>query len=271
MTLNRATGLLLVGLAGALVPRGATGQERAAPTPAPTATPRPEPILREPPPPGYHRVTGEPTATPTPTPLVEPKLIAAMESREGPDMERVALFNDGTLILVRGYKGRRVVRRKELSSAELDLYRRVCAEALLVPATWGLRERALSDVPRVIRIEVAREEGGSRIFETDDLTQLPLALGRAKAALEDLRSRFFRSDPRETNWEPKGVHAGDVLRHRSDGAWYVVVRDDTFEPSLEVEEIGGLKNRMLLLREQLPKLFENPAQAGPPPAATPRR
>lgn len=273
MILNRATVLLLVSLVSALSSRAASAQESPAPAPAPspTATPRPEPILRETPPPGYQRITGQPTATPTPTPLVEPKLIAALESREGPDTERVALFDDGTLVLVRRYKGSRVLRKKELSRSEVDLYRTVCGEALLVPETWGLRERPLPDVDRVIRVEIARPEGRSRVFETDDLTQLPLAVGRAKAALEDLRSRFFRTDPAESKWDPKRVRAGDRLRYRSDGSWYVVVRDDSFEPSLEVEELGGLKNRMLLLREQLPLLFENPAEAGPPPLTTPRR
>ncbi|MGE5345292.1 MAG: hypothetical protein ACM3JH_04990 [Acidithiobacillales bacterium] len=271
MILSRATALLVVWLAWALAPRAAQAEERSGPTPVPEATPPPEPVVRETPPPGFRRVTGEPTATPTPTPLVRPKLVAALESREGPDTERVAFFDDGTLVLVRTYKRRPVLRRKELSGSEVDLYRKVCAEALLVPATWAVRERAFSDVAKVIRVEVARPEGGSRIFETDDLTQLPLAVGRAKAALEDLRSRFYQTDTKETNWDPKGVREGDYLRHRSDGSWYVVVRDDSFEPSLEVEEAGGLRNRMLLLREQLPKLFENPADAGPPPIPTPER
>jgi hypothetical protein len=269
MMLNRATVLLAVLLAFAA--RAAFAEENPVPTPAPAATPRPEPILREPPPPGFRRVTGEPTATPTPTPLDRPKFIAALESREGPDTERVAFFDDGTLVLVRSYKGRRVLRRKELTSSEVELYRKVCDEALLVPATWGIRERPLPDVARVIRIEIAGLAGGSRIFETDELTQLPLAVGRAKAALEDLRSRFEQTDPKETNWDPKGVRQGDWLRYRPDDSWYVVVRDDSFEPTLEVEETGGLRNRMLLFRAQLPKLFENPAVAGPPPVQTPSR
>ncbi len=267
----RASSLLLLWLACAPGWGAASEEERSGSTPTPEVTPRPEPVLRETPPPGFRRVTGEPTATPTPTPLVRPKLVAALESREGPDTERVALFDDGTLVLVRTYKGRHVLRRKELSGSELDLYRKVCAEALLAPATSGLRERALSDVARVIRVEVARPEGGSRIFETDDLTQLPLAVGRAKAALEDLRSRFYQTDAKETTWDPKGVRTGDYLRYRSNGSWYVVVRDDSFEPSFEVEEVGGLRNRMLLLREQLSKLFDNPAEAGSPPIPTPAR
>ncbi|HQR68324.1 MAG TPA: hypothetical protein PLB02_13125 [Thermoanaerobaculia bacterium] len=187
------------------------------------------------------------------------------------DTERVALFDDGALVLVQTYKGRRTLRKKEVTAAEVDLFRKVCADALLVPTTWGMRERALGDLEgRRIRVEVADAEGRSRLFETDDLTQLPLAVGRARSALEDLRSRFFRSDPKETSWDPKGVRKGDVLRYRSDGAWYVVVRDDAFEPSLEVQEAGGLRTRMLLVREQLPRLFEIPGEAGAPPGPTPR-
>lgn len=265
--------LLVLALALALDSPAAPAQERPVPTstPASAETPRPEPIRHEPPPAGFHRVTGEPTPTSTPTPLVKPKLVAALESREGPDTERVALFSDGTLVLVQGYRGRRTLRRKELTFSEVDLYRKVCAEALLVPSTWGL-ERAIPDLTgRRIRIEVVDPEGRSRIFETDDLTELPLDVGRVKAALEDLRSRFFRTDPKEIYWDPKGVRTGDYLRYRPDGSWYVVVRADAFEPSLEVEETGGLRNWLLLQRDQLPNLFENPAEAGPPPFPTPRR
>jgi hypothetical protein len=269
--MNREVFVLSLAFDLALVSWAAPAQERPVPTPAPAETPRPEPIRQEPPPPGFHRVTGEPTPTSTPTPLVEPKLVAALESREGPDTERVAFFSDGTLVLVQGYRGRRTLRRKELTFSEVDLYRKVCAEALAVPSTGGL-ERAIPDLTgRRIRIEVVDPEGRSRIFETDDLTELPLAVGRAKAALEDLRSRFFRTDPKEIYWDPKGVRAGDYLRYRSDGSWYVVVSDEAGESSLEVEETGGLRNRLLLQRDQLPNLFENPAEAGPPPFPTPRR
>ena len=267
--MNRA--VLIVPFCLSVVPAFGSGQERAVPTPTPAEAPRPEPIRPDVPPPGFRRVTTEPTAAPTPTPLSRPKLVAAIESTEGEDTERVALFDDGALVIVQTYKGRRTLRKKGLTPAEVDLFRKVCADALLVPTTWGMRERALGDLQgRRIRVEVADPEGRARLFETDDLTQLPLAVGRAKAALEDLRARFFRSDPKETNWDPKGVRKGDLLRYRSDGTWYVVVRDDSFEPSLELQEAGGLRNRMLLLRDQLPKLFENPADAGAPPLPTAR-
>ena len=268
--MTRSTSLLAFALA--LVPCVVSAEERPVASPTPAETPRPEPIRPEPEPTALRRVTSEPLPTPTrtPTPLRRPKLVAALESVEDADTERVAVFDDGTLVFVQGYKGRRVVRRKELTRAEVDLVRKVCADALALPAPWGIRERALSDLKgRRVRVEVADADGRSRSFETDDLTPLPLAVGRAKGALEDFRARFFEVDPKETRWDPTGVRKGDFLRYRSDGSWYVVVRDDAFEPSLEVQEVEGIGNRMLLLRDQLPGLFENPAEAGAPP--TPRR
>jgi hypothetical protein len=263
--MRRAISLLAFALA--LVPGVASAEEHPAAAPTPAETPRPEPIRPEPELTGLRRVTSEPSPTPTPTPLRRPKLVAALESAEDADTERVAVFDDGTLVFVQGYKGRRVVRRKELTRAEVDVVRKVCADAFALPATWGIRERALTDLKgRRVRVEVADADGRSRTFETDDLTQLPLAVGRAKGALEDLRARFFEVDPKETRWDPTGVRKGDFLRYRSDGSWYVVVRDDAFEPSLELQEVEGIRNRMLLLRDQLPGLFENPAEAGVPPA-----
>ncbi len=231
-------------------------------------TPRPEPVRPEPAAPGLRRVTLEPTPTPTPTPFVRPHLIAALETTEGNDTERTALFDDGTLAFAQSYRGRRTLKRKEVTSAEIDVLRRVLEPALQSPASLGMRGRPMDDNKgRQIRIEVTDAAGRPRIFATDDWTALPLAVGRAKAALEDLRSRFFEADPKETRWDPKNVRRGDRLRHRSDGIWYVVIRDDTFEPSLEMQEVGGLRNEMLLLRDQIPKLFENPAESGPPPPA----
>jgi len=236
-------------------------------------TPRPEPVQTEPAAPGLRRVTLEPTPPPTPTPLVRPHLIAALETTEGNDTERVALFDDGTLAFTQSYRGRRTLKRKEVTSAEIDFFRRVLEPALQAPVTWGMPERPLADFKgRRIRIEVTDAAGRPKIFVTDDWTALPLAIGRAKAALEDLRSRFFEADPKETRWDPKNVRKGNRLRHRSSGTWYVVIRDDTFEPSLEMQEVGGLRNEMLISRDQIPKLFENPADTGsPPPARTPGR
>jgi len=254
---------LVAGLAGA--------QERPAPTPLPAETPRPEPMRPEPVPFGYRRVTAEPTPTATPTPVRTGKLVAALESAEGTDIERVAVFDDGTLVHVQTYRDRKTIRRKELTAAEVDVVRRVAGEALLVPSVWAVRERAIPDLKgRRTRLEVAGSDGALRVFETDDLTQLPLPVGRARGAMEDLRSRFFRSDPTETAWDPKDVRKGDLLRYRADGSFYVVVRDDAFESSLELQEAAGLGNRMLLNRSQLPGLFEDPVTAARP-TPTPRR
>ncbi len=235
-------------------------------------TPRPEPLRTEPASPGVKRVTLDPTPSRTPTPLVRPHLIAALQSTEGEDTERIALFDDGTLALARWYRGRRTLRRKVVTSTEIEVLRRVLEPALQTPATWGTPERPMADLKgRRIRIEIADPSGRPRVFTTDDLTELPLNVGRAKAALEDLRSRFFETDEKEIWWDPKNVKKGDFLKQRSGGSWYLVIRDDSFEPSLEIQETGGFRNEMLILRGQIPNLFENPADAGPPPARTPGR
>ncbi len=266
--MSRATLLsFALAAAGVVVPGALAAQESVV-----SPTPRPEPVRAEPPAPGLKRVTLEPTPTPTPTPLVRPRFLAAMESAEGEDTERVALFDDGTLALARWYRGRRVVRRKEVTQTEIEVLRQVLEPALQVPQTWGTPEKPIADLKgRRIRIEVADASGRSRVFTTDDLTQLPLVIGRVKAALEDLRSRFFETDPKETWWDPRDVKKGDRLRRRSDGIWYVVVRDDTFEPSVELQEAGGLRNEMLLQRGQIPKLFESPAESGPARSPAPGR
>src|SRR5664280_1613403 len=76
-----------------------------------------------------------PTALQTPTPEKrDPRLVAALESRQGIGSERVALFDDGTLVRVRGYRAERIVDRKAISREEIDVVRRVCLEALAVRA-----------------------------------------------------------------------------------------------------------------------------------------
>jgi hypothetical protein len=221
---------------------------------------------------GYRRVPLDGTKTPTPTatPVRSPRLVGAIESEQGLDFERVALFDDGTLVLIQRYRGRGIPRYKQLAASEVDVVRRVVREALLVPASGGSpSERSVADFQgRRLRLEVARDDGSVWIFASEDLTQIPLAVGRAKGAMEDLRSRFFRTDPGETAWDPSGVKTGDLLHHRIYAAWYRVVRDDAFEPSLELEEISNIGVRMLVARGQLPSLFESPALA--PPTPTPR-
>ncbi len=248
-----------------------SAQDRTVSSPTPVQTPRPEPIQLEPVPKGFRRVTSEPTPSPTPTPFRTPHLLAALESEEDQDFERVALFDDGTLMRIQRYKGRGVPRFKQLTSSEVDLVRCVVREALLVPVPAS-PERSVADLHgRRIRMEIADEDGRSRLFATEELTALPLAVGRAKAALEDLRDRFFKSDPKETDWDPSRVKTGDLLRHRIEGTWYRVVRDDAFEASLELEEVSEIGARMLIARGQLPSLFESPAAAGPTPTPPGRR
>jgi hypothetical protein len=46
------------------------------------------------------------------------------------------------------------------------------------------------------------------------------------------------------------------------------MRDDSFESNLEIAEAGGdISMRLFVVREEIPKLFEDPAKA---PAPTPR-
>src|ERR1035437_6475970 len=69
--------------------------------------------------------TPVPTPVPTSTPLQaptpekrDPHLIAALESRQGLGMERVALFDDGSLVRVREFRSERIVDRKGLGPGE---------------------------------------------------------------------------------------------------------------------------------------------------------
>ncbi|HSB64719.1 MAG TPA: hypothetical protein VLJ18_11160 [Thermoanaerobaculia bacterium] len=223
-----------------------------------------------------------PTAPPTPTPTPEkrdPRLVAALESRQGIGMERVALFDDGTLVRVRGYRAQQIVDRKSISPQEIAVVRRVCLEALTVRAkdVEDPARSALGDAQaRRITLEITDPGGGSRIYTYDDLTSLPLAVGRARGALEDLRSRFEKQDLAETKWDTKALKSGAFLRRRADGVWYRVVHDDTLDHDFELEELdssgeqGSHKLRIFVYRGDIPRLFMDPAAAGPgPPAPSP--
>jgi hypothetical protein len=223
-----------------------------------------------------------PTVVPTPTPTPEkrdPHLIAALESRQGIGMERVALFDDGTLVRVRGYRAEQIVDRKAVSREEIDVVRRVCLEALAVRAkdVEDPGRAALGDAQaRRITIEIAEPAGGSRTYSYDDLTALPLAVGRARGALEDLRSRFEKPDLAETKWDTSLLNDGSFLRRRADGVWYRVVHDDALDHDFELEELdangeqGSHKLRLFVYRGDIPRLFEDPAATGPrPPAPSP--
>jgi hypothetical protein len=225
-----------------------------------------------------------PTPLPPPTPTPgkrDPHLIAALESRQGIGMERVALFDDGTLVRVRGYRGEQIVDRKAISQEEIDVVRRVCLEALAVRArdVEDPGRSVLGDAEaRIITLEVADPAGGSRLYTYDDLVSLPLAVGRARGAMEDLRGRFEKQDLTETKWDTTPLKRGGFLRRRSDGVWYRIVHDDALDHDFELEELdiegeqGSYKLRIFVYRGDLPRLFEDPAVSGPrPPAPSPAR
>jgi hypothetical protein len=225
-----------------------------------------------------------PTPLPPPTPTPEkrdPHLIAALESHQGIGMERVALFDDGTLVRVRGYRGEQMVDRKAISQEEIAVVRQVCLEALAVRAkdVEDPSRSVLGDAEaRRITLEIAEPSGGSRLYSYDDFVSLPLAVGRARGALEDLRERFEKQDLSEMKWDTRPLKRGGFLRRRSDGFWYRIVHDDALDHDFELEELdsggeqGSHKLRLYVYRGDLPRLFEDPAVAGPrPPAPSPAR
>ncbi|MEO8585106.1 MAG: hypothetical protein ABI584_03010 [Acidobacteriota bacterium] len=236
-------------------------------SPVPTPVPAPAPST-----------TQLPTVTPTPEKR-DPRLVAALESRQGLGMDRVALFDDGSLVHVRGFRDERLVDRKALAIEEVAVVRGVCLEALTVRSkdVDDPSRSVLGDAGgRRITLEIAVPGGGSRVYTYDDFASLPLAVGRARGALEDLRSRFDKQDLAETKWDTGGLRPGSLLRRRSDGVWYRVVHDDALDHDFELEELaaggapGSPKMRMFAYRGDLPRLFEDPSVAGQrPPEATP--
>ncbi|MCM3876386.1 MAG: hypothetical protein NEA02_08205 [Thermoanaerobaculia bacterium] len=228
--------------------------------------------------------TPVPTSVPLPTPTPEkrdPRLIAALESRHGLGMERVALFDDGTLVRVRGFRSERIVDRKALAPEEVAVVRRVCLDALAVRAkdVDDPGRSVLGDADgRRITLEIVDPEGRSRVYTYDDLISLPLAVGRARGALEDLRGRFEKQELAETKWDTGNLKAGAFLRRRSDGVWYRVVHDDALDHDFELEELaaggeqGSHRMRIFVYRGDLPRLFEDPSVAGSrPPEASPAK
>jgi hypothetical protein len=221
--------------------------------------------------------TAIPSATPTPEKR-DPHLVAALESRQGIGMDRTALFDDGTLVRVRGYRGQEIVERKAVSREEIELVRGVCLESLVVRSkdVEDPGRSVLGDAEaRRVTLEIADPKGGSRVYTFDDLESLPLAVGRARGALEDLRSRFDQQDPAVLKWDTTGLKQGSFLRRRSDGVWYRIVHDDALDHDFELEELdsngddGSHKLRMFVYRGDLPRLFQDPATAGPGPVTAP--
>ena len=222
-----------------------------------------------------------PTAAATPTPTREvrdPHLVIALESWQGLGRERTALFDDGTLVRVVSFRGVDTLERRVVSPQEVEVIKRVCQEALVV------ERRDVEDPGRMVlgdsnarrlRLEIANGPGRIRAYPFDDLATLPLAVGRARGAIEDLRARFAKEDPSEMTWDTTGLRAGSLLKRRSDGVWYRVVHDDVLDHDFELEQLavtGGEASHELDLfvyRGDIPRLFENPERAGPGPTPVP--
>ncbi len=234
-------------------------------------------VASEPPPTPAAAAT--PTATPTPTREVRnPRLVIALESWQGVGRERTALFDDGTLVRVLGFRGVDTLERRVVSLQEVEVVKRVCQDALTV----GSRDvedpgrMVLGDSnARRLRLEIADGPGRIRTYPFDDLATLPLAVGRARGAIEDLRARFAKEDPSEIRWDTSGLRAGSLLKRRSDGVWYRVVHDDALDHDFELEELdvtgggGSHELELFVYRGDIPRLFENPERVGPGPTPVP--
>ena len=224
----------------------------ATPIPTPTRTPTPAPTA------------AAFAETPTPVPP-EPsrRLIAALEVRQGEGGERTALFEDGTLVHVVRLGDRVTTSRRTLSKEELEVISRVVGEARVVEEDEKRTFVLAEENRRRIRLEVA-DGAKLREFQFDDVSALPLPIGRARAAMEDLRARFIvKPVDKADMWSPVDVKAGDLLRRRGDGRWFRVLRDDAFENNLEMVEFGSSGMHEFVRREDVPKLFENPDSIDP--------
>ncbi len=216
------------------------------PTPAPTPTANPTASAED--------------AVPTPRPD-DKTLVAALDIVQGEGRERVSLYRDGTLALSRTYEGVRTLKKKVLSPEEVELVEKVCAEALTLDVSDFRADVLGGGEPRWFRIEVGRPGEPPRAFRFDELAGVPLPLGRARGALEGLLDRFDEKVVSEEElWDPAAVRTGDVLVRRGDEMRFRVVRDDTFVRSLELLEVERNLERLVVLREEIPKLFKDPAR-----------
>ncbi len=248
----RAAVLLLAAALGARLAASAPPDVR--PTPRPTALPTP----------GVRFSNEGDHATPTPTPIASHRLVAALDVQQGEGGERTALFEDGTLVHVIRLRGRSTVSRRVISREELALLSRVVAEVLSLHGEEQRKSPLLLDATRRrMRLEVG-DGDVVREYVFDEVSVLPLQIGRAKTALEDLRERFL-ARPVESRelWNATGVKEGDLLRRRGNGRWFRVIRDDNFGKNFEVRELGPSGIGQFLKREDLPKLFEDPDTIDP--------
>ncbi|MBK9372430.1 MAG: hypothetical protein IPN03_01495 [Holophagales bacterium] len=201
------------------------------------------------------------TALPIPTPRPEDKtLVASLDVEQGAGKDRLSLYRDGTLVLVKTYEGVRKVKKKVLSEEEIGIIRKVCREALSLDVS-EYHVDVLGDAkPRRFRIEVGRNSAPPRVFQFDELARVPLVLGRARGSLEGLLDRFDETTVSQDDlWDPSGLRRGDVLTHRTDGMRYRIDRDDAFVRSLEMVEVVRSLQRLIILREDVPKLFLDPS------------
>ena len=190
-------------------------------------------------------------------------LVAALDVVQGEGKDRVSLYADGTLALVRTYEGVRTLKVRRLSEEEVDLVRRISTEAMTLDEAEYHTDILGRGEPRRFRVEIGRSDGLPRVFLFDELARVPLVLGRVRNALEELLGRFDEKTVSEDElWDPSGLAVGDVLIQRTDGKPYRVVRDDAFVRSLEMIEVERTLQRLLILREDVPKMFHRPGYGG---------
>lgn len=187
-------------------------------------------------------------------------LVASFEIEQGDGKERLSVYRDGTLALVKTYLGVRTLKKKVLTTDEVGFVRKVCTEALTLDLSEYRVDALRRGQPRRFRIEVGRPDEEPRVFGFDELAQVPLVLGRARGALEGLLDRFDESTVSQDDlWDPSGLKTGDVLTRRADRKRYRIVRDDTFVRSLEMLEVERTLQRLVILRDEIPRLFYDPS------------
>lgn len=193
--------------------------------------------------------------TPVPTPQAA-RLIAALESEQAGNLERIALFTDGTIVHSTVFRSRRLSVTRTISSNEIEVLRRVASESAELPS-GDFPSGVVGDGGRAIRIEVAETSGRPRHYRMDELSLIPLSLARLRGALMELQDRFYNERGKEDDWDPSAVRIGTVLRRRGDGRRFRVAGDDRFEKNFELEEVEG-GARLFQPRADLPRVFEKP-------------